>query len=180
MLDQEEFKNFSPWLVSVLQTGSRVLPWIDNPHDHDYEFYVADTNDYKQLSELYKNKPWGECWFTKPIDENLPLRTSSYVQHFSKPIYGDYFFDQDIFNCKDEYKKVLIKTNENVKGGVKSIVWKGWYHILTGIYLLENGEYKLTEEQKANVNLCHDGNMTIELYNYIQEKLKAFKQELSY
>ena len=46
---------------------------------------------------------------------------------------------------------------------------KYWYHILTGIYLIQNGKYELTEEQAQNVNLCHDKKMTLEIYNSIQE-----------
>ena len=57
-----------------------------------------------------------------------------------------------------------------------SITSKQWYHILTGIYLIQNGSYDLTYEQKHNIQMCHDKRMTSELFEWIQEQLQQFKK----
>ena len=45
--------------------------------------------------------------------------------------------------------------------------------------MLENGKYELTEEQIANVRLCHDSKMTEEIYEFIQNKLAEYKEQLN-
>jgi hypothetical protein len=123
--------------------------------------------------ELLDKKPIGECWF---VDEFKlqGMRIYSYEYHFLKPIYGEIFPTYDVLEHISEYKKMLVNDGFN-KEFNQNI--KLWYHILTGIYLIQNGKYELTEEQIKNVRLCHGKKMTPELYNYIQEQLSIYKEE---
>lgn len=44
--------------------------------------------------------------------------------------------------------------------------------------MLDNGTYDLTEEQIKNINLFHAKQGTEEVYNFIQQRLQEYKQEL--
>lgn len=173
MLSIEKLKEFEPWLISVAKTGSVSLPWIKNPHDIDYVFYV-NGKDNKKLVELFKLKPKNECWIVGELNIQ-GSRPYSYEYYYLQPIFGTIFPDYNIFNYKTEYKASLIK-----KGYNKALYsgQKFWYHILTGIYLLENDSYTLTDEQIANIRLCHDRAITEELYNFIQQKLTQYNAEI--
>ena len=174
MLIKEELDRYTPWLISVAQIGSSVLPWINNPYDIDYAVYVIDNHATVKTHEFLKNKPKGECWFVKQLDNSYLTQSYAYQYHFIKPIYGEVFPEVDIFADLPKYKEVLIK------GGSCEFTPKSkfWYHILTGISLIQNGNYELTEEQARNVRACHDKQMTLEIYNYIQQQLLEYKQEL--
>ncbi len=174
MLSKEELDKFTPWLISVAQLGSSVLPWIDNARDIDYAFYVTNNHLGKRTSALTKDRPRGECWFVDELGNQQSARLYAYEYHFLKPIYGDKFPVVDIFKDLPKYKEILINCG-NCEFDPKS---KHWYHVLTGIYLIQNGEYKLTEEQARDVRACHDKQMTLEIYNYIQEQLLEYKKEL--
>ena len=41
-----------------------------------------------------------------------------------------------------------------------------------------SGEYKITEEQAKNIQLCHDKQMSEELYFYIQQRLTEYSKEV--
>lgn len=56
MLTTKQLDEFKPWLISVAKTGSRTLPWIEQPRDTDYMFYVKDLKDGKLMSKLFSNK----------------------------------------------------------------------------------------------------------------------------
>ena len=153
--------------------GSKVLPWIKEPHDTDYDFFVTDKHDAPKLIELFKLKPGGECWFVTELATCKYARLYAYEYHFLQPVFGTKFPDYDIFEHETEYKKVLIE--HGLRPASKH---KFWYHVLTGIYMLDNGTYDLTDEQIEKINICHDKQMTEEIYNYIQERLTSYKVEL--
>ena len=173
MLLIEELNNYKPWLISVGLTGSSVLPWIEKPNDTDYIFYVTNNRTEEKLFSLMKEKPYNECWFVQELDK-ATMAFYAYEYHFIKPIFGEKFPDYDVLQHIVDYKKILIQHINN-EFNPKA---KYWYHILTGIYLIQNGKYELTEEQAQNVNLCHDKKMTLEIYNSIQEQLLIYKKEL--
>ena len=166
MVSNEILEQFKPWLISVAKIGSSVLPWIDNPRDTDYIFVVQDSHLIKKNIELRKYQPSNECWLIVPLKRSLTM-IGVYQYHWLEPIFGETFPQYDIFEHLDEYKQNLVMRG---LGAIFNPNFKHWYHLLTGIYLVENGKYELTEEQAANVRLCHDRQMTQEIYNYIQEK----------
>ena len=176
MLPNNELKQFQPWLISVAKTGSGALPWIKEPYDSDYVFYVTDRRDTSQLVKLYKLKSIDECWIVGELSTNKCARLYAYEYHFLQPLFGTEFPDYDIFEHVNEYKQILINSGLEQPFVTKH---KFWYHVLTGIYMLDNGTYELTEEQIKNINLLHDKQGTEEIYNYIQVRLQAYKDELS-
>ena len=173
MLTKEELDTYKPWLISVALTGSSTLPWITNPHDTDYVCFVTDNHLSGWCYEFLKNKPKEECWFIKELNQP-PMLLYAYEYHFLKPVYGEEFLTCDVLEDIPKYKDVLIKCG-SCDFDPRS---KQWYHILTGIYLIQNGKYELTEEQAQAVQACHDKQMTIEIYNYIQEQLSKYRKEL--
>lgn len=163
---------FKPRIIAIVKSGSSVLPWIENPHDSDYIIYVEDKSE-TWISEFYKLKPKHECWFITDIS-NKKARLFQYLYHYSQLLYGELLEPRpSIFECEKEYKLILI---EQLGKPLRS--QKYWYHILTGIYMFENGGYFLTEEQVKNVRLCHDKQITPEIYDYIQGQLLKYKKEL--
>lgn len=174
MLSTQQLDQYKPWLISVAKTGSSSLPWINRPRDTDYIICVRDRSNPKAIFGLHKLKPENECWLIDSLD-NPTIRIYAYQYHFLEPVYGDIFQNFDIFQRSKEYKKRMIDYSLHHENDLKL---KQWYHILTGIYMLQNGEYNLTDEQIKNVRLCHSRQMTQEIYDYIQQQLAIFKQEL--
>ena len=175
MLTNKELEQFQPWLISVAKTGSSTLPWIKDPYDTDYVFYVTDRRDIAKLTKLFKLRPIDECWIVGELSTNICARLYAYEYKFLQPLFGTDFPDYDIFEHEAEYKQILI---EHGLGQPLVVKHKFWYHVLTGIYMLENGTYNLTEDQINNINLCHDRQATKEIYDYIQEMLAKYKAEL--
>lgn len=171
MLTQEQFDEFKPWLISVVKTGSQSLPWIEKPHDHDYIFYVNDITNGKMLVKLFKMKN-KECWGISSLEPKIA--PFAYQYQYMSIVLGGQKPSYNIFEHIDEYKTCLVRRGLGKENDSK----KNWYHILTGIYFLENGDYILTDEQKENINLCHDQQMTYEIYEYIQEKLSGYATSL--
>ena len=110
------------------------------------------------------------------VEKKQNPRIFSYERYFEQIQYGDFVESEGyfIFDHEDEYKQCLV---DNGLGKPYDTRFKFWYHILTGIYLLDNGKYELTDEQIANVRLCHDKQMTQEIYDYIQKRLLEYKNE---
>lgn len=173
MLTNEEIKLFDGWLVSIALTGSKSLSWIENHHDTDYVFYVNDMKNHKALVELFKLKPKNECWRVSCFD--IKARIYAYQYHFLQVLYGNEVPQYDIFEHSNDYKRKMVEYGLNKP---LTPYDKFWYHILTGIYMLQNGKYELTDEQIANVRLCHDKQMTQEIYDYIQGMLLEYKVQL--
>lgn len=161
--------------VSLYQVGSRVLPWITNAHDTDYCFYMDGPCEAKLAAKIFQYRESKECFFIRPIRTIPNSRIYSYIEWYKKPLFGKEVPMYNLFEHIDEYKQCLIDYNSG-KGYEPDR--KSWYHVLTGIYMLENGDYHLTDEQTANVQLCHDRQMTHEIYDFIQEKLNEYRIEL--
>ena len=174
MIDKTIINDFGRWIVSINKLGSSVLPWINNPRDNDYEIQVSSTNNRALISKLYSYKKcednMRESWF---VSEKRYCNLFCYQYHYAQKEYGEDVDDYNIFEHKTDYKKCLVAFGLNESNRDIKI----WYHVLTGIYMLENGDYILTEEQAENVRLCHDRQMTEEIYNFIQVKLLEYQSE---
>lgn len=166
---------YSLYIKRIYKTGSSVLPWITNSHDKDYIIWVEAFPDIRGF-ELFAEKPKDECWFLETEDSKLNPKIYSYQKMFEEVLYDDMSPETkyDIF-VNDEYKQYITKY---ALGKPYTPQYKWWYHILTGIYLLDNGEYKITEEQAKNIQLCHDKQMSEELYFYIQQRLTEYSKEV--
>ena len=175
-MDIQKLKDLGDLVIAVYKTGSSVVPWIENEHDTDYVIFVKDTRD-KRIRNIYKEKQENECFICTTVEKKQNPRIFSYERYFEQIQYGDFVENEGyfIFDHKDEYKQCLV---DNGLGKPYDTRFKFWYHILTGIYLLDNGEYELTDEQIANVRLCYDKQMSQEIYDYIQKRLLEYKNEL--
>lgn len=171
MINEETINLFNQYIKGIYKCGSSVLDWIENPHDVDYVFYVENLGQDSRLSALYAHRPDGECWFCR---EKEGPAIYAYLFKFATKLYGEDIPMWDIFEHENEYKELLVY--HGLGNPIKHR--KFWYHILTGIYMLENGDYTLTEEQVANVRLCHSRLMTEEIYQYIQTKLSEYRYAL--
>lgn len=175
MLSEKELQQYSPWLVSVACSGSSVLPWISNPRDHDYIFYVTDNTLGEKILDLLEHKPKNECWLFDIVNRPTTPRIFEYQTQFRVLVYGTYQPSMNILEIPEKYKYTLVKTALGVPYTPNQ---KMWYHILTGIYMLENNSYELTSEQENNIRICHDREMSLELYDWIQHQLQQFASEL--
>lgn len=175
-MEIEKFENLN-WVIAIYKVGSSTLPWINSPNDTDYVFLVNENVSKKQLAELYQLQPENETWVCNKR-ANLFNGIPSYNCTFAELVYGNNNYAlYDIFDNVKDYKYRLFSGGYNVDFE-KYKRFKFWYHILTGIYLLQNGKYELTDEQIANVRLCHDKQMTQEIYDYIQGMLLEYKVQL--
>ena len=190
-------------ITAVSVDGSACLPFIDDTNDVDIHAFINKAQFERRTDALREAKKavrnefpnvaiichWDDR-FTGGInrlDEMTDFRSQTcslpsyvYQSHFAKIIYGekkDIFGDIDILgkdkndylsnlkyeiNC-DGFKKQMKKTGRT----------KRLYHVLCGIYFIENGSYELTEEQKKNVNIAHDKTDGWEgLYEWAKEELE--------
>lgn len=162
-----------PWIKTVAKTGSSTLPWIKHPNDVDYLFICGKVPSGREHNNFFRQKPDTECWLSRMMSSKFD-HIWAYELPFMQVCYGTELPKWDIFEQQTEYKKILIDYGlDNPHSNIKM-----WYHVLTGIYMLDNGDYFLTEEQAENVNLCHDRQMTKEIYDYIQKRLKEYRREL--
>lgn len=194
-------------ITAVSVDGSACLPFIDDTNDVDIHAFISKAQFERRTDALREAKKavrnefpnvaiichWDDR-FTGGInrlDEMTDFRSQTcslpsyvYQSHFAKIIYGekkDIFGDIDILgkdkndylsnlkyeiNC-DGFKKQMKKTGRT----------KRLYHVLCGIYFIENNSYELTEEQKKNVNIAHDKTDGWEgLYEWAKEELEKLVQ----
>jgi len=150
---------------AIYKTGSSLL--LENYHDID-EVWFFETREEKL--EAVKTLPHEKdrdvhCDYIRPLKVFL----ACYLYHYMQLIEGeDLHLDEfSIFDHKDEYIALLKRY----------VSWlprdrKKWYHILTAVYLLKKGEYKLTKTQLNNIQNTHDNGISDKLYNYIIDYLK--------
>lgn len=167
------FEKYGNFIKSVYIGGSCCHPYIENPNDIDYIIIVEDIKD-KMVAELFSEREPYECYIIRQVGSESKMLPRDYMKHFSKLIYGTEYFDEevDIFSKKEEYKKCLVECAYNKEYNTNT---KMWYHVLTGIYFLQNGKYELTEYQAEQVRKCHDKQMDYGIYRFIQHELSIYK-----
>lgn len=178
-LSEEQLQSLSPWLLSVAETGSRTIPWIKNAKDRDLVFYVTnpgacpEVKEFRKLRDKYR--PAAECWILEEMSDLIYL--FGYQYKYLKPIWGTEFPTWNIFDPEIEQniKRYLIHwVAINNHLGLKL-----WYHVLTLIYLFQNREYSLTEEQQIKVQECHDRKMQMETYYFIVNTVNSWAEEFN-
>lgn len=167
-----DYAKYGSWIKAVYLGGSSANPYIPNPHDKDYIFIVENEKDNK-TAQLFKERLDGECFIVRQDGKEYVPCIWAYCLHFSKLLWGvECGEEYDIFEHIDEYKKCLVRN-----GYMREYTpnRKMWYHILTGIYFIENGKYELTDYQIEQVRACHDKKMDYGIYRYIQDVLSRWK-----
>lgn len=125
--------------------------------------------------------------FTDRKTQRISLRTYAYEfnSHFYINLYGDaenYLGRFDILGKDKEDYLANLKydtTSESFLHQVERFGrTKRLYHILCGIYMIENNSYELTEEQIKNVNIAHDKtDGWEELYEWAKNELEKLTNE---
>jgi hypothetical protein len=174
-LTYEQLEALRPWLISVWQTGSTTLPWIESYGDRDIVFYVEHNCPSEEVSQFRQFtrslRPPNECWILEIVPDRKYL--FAYQYHFLQHIYGEDKPEWDIFE-----PEMMRRTQSFLKHWVTRGVpldSKLWYHVLTMVYMYKNGNYTLTAEQAANVRLCHDRKTTVDLYNFICDEVNHWQ-----
>ena len=172
-MEFNELMEMFPSIQAVYKTGSSTLPWIDNPRDTDYIIMVDNSFTVLLRHKLLKYKPKNESWIIKQ-NKYISKECFAYEYAFLEHICGqDICVPYNIFENKEEYKQTLVKRGYNISLA-HTVGGKFWYHVLTGIYMIDNNSIELSEEQIANIRHCHDISLTKNLYNYIQERLSSY------
>lgn len=167
-----DYSKYGSWIKAVYLGGSSANPYIPNPHDKDYIFIVENEKD-DRITDLFSKRGAGECFMVREDGKRYIPCPWSYSHHFSKLIWGiECGENYDIFKCANDYKKCLVDAGYKKDYTPER---KIWYHILIGIYFLENGDYTLTDYQAEQVRLCHDKKMDYGIYRFIQSKLELWK-----
>ena len=99
---------------------------------------------------------------TTTVFDQQRFYDGSYQFHYKEisVLFGDpIHFAKEILLNKKDYIDVLNYSIERAyyfeeKTGE---IPKNTYHIVTGVYMLQNDSYDLTPEQIENINICHDG-----------------------
>lgn len=129
--------------------------------------YINGTRRTEDITDWQTQKP--------------ALPSFAYQFHFSMGLHGDKekaFGDYDILGKdKEDYLANLryeINSESFLRQMKKTGRTKRLYHVLCGLYFIENGSYELTEEQKRNVNIAHDKtDGWEELYEWAKNELGA-------
>lgn len=156
---------------SIYKTGSRSLPFLKNVHDLDIIVYVDSLGETSKLD--LEIRRFGQNADIKyklvPNWKKKDMEIFDYQYHFIQYIEGREidFSTYDIFTRKEEYIECLWRCFNRIKDTSKRM-----YHILVGVYMLENNSYDLTEEQADNVQLAHDNQCPEDCVKHIEEFFK--------
>ena len=176
------------YCIGIVLIGSYVLPWIRNKHDIDVLVIFKDNMKYDLLTCYSENialirelQAQGITPLIRDFDRLLNQeRCYVYENNFCIKLFESEPFNTsfDIFNKR--YVNILKANFEYVSNEYqdKNQIPKFLYHILTGIYMIQNNSYELTEEQIENINIVHDmedTEMIGELFNYCKEWLNNYE-----
>lgn len=170
------YNDLAPYIIAIYPCGSNTVPFITNNHDVDYVIYVTPDMPKKLHPQIFKYKQPNEDFFVRQFNGVIPCGWWSWSEKYNKPLIGeDILSNFDFFEHKYEWLDIARNTLKRFPAfdGQNSSIFKRCYHILAGLYVLENGHYNFSDEQIANIKLVHDGQMTQELHQFIVDKLNA-------
>lgn len=158
----------------VYKTGSAVNPYIGNPHDNDYIVFLSDSEFDSFNQTKYAD---GHLMKRQLSTYGDVVKVHSYLWGYMQLVEGEAVQLPNFFDKKDEWL-AEAKTYLYYEGERKSPYdqnnkqRKSFYHLLMGLYILENKSYQLTPIQSINVQLAHDGNLPQREIEWLYEKLK--------
>lgn len=159
----------------VYKSGSGINPYINNPHDVDYVVFLADDEFYNFNQTKYND---GHLIKAKLSTYGDKVSVWSYLWGYMQLVEGEAVQLPNFFDKKDEWivvaKKYLYhrgKRKSHLDQNKKQR--KSFYHLLMGLYVLENNSYKLTPEQANNVQLAHDGNLPEDVIEWLYTTVEA-------
>ena len=152
--------------------------------DEKKQYLLDFQKELRQLDDrimiishfLAVDKHWYDesVFVPKELEARAKLPAYAYLFRYDKFVCGNDNIDKkniDILNepTRGRYIESLKRCSLRVKNYYESRkkYSKSIYHLLTGIYILQNNSYDLTKEQIANINLVHDKECTQELYDFV-------------
>ena len=157
----------------VYKTGSGVNPYINNPHDNDYIVFLGD-NEFDSFNQTKYND--GHLMKRQLSTYGDVVKVHSYLWGYMQLVEGQAVQLPNFFDKKDEWLSVA-KTYLYYEGKRKSHLdqngkqRKSFYHLLMGLYILQNNSFELSTEQANNVQLAHDGNLPQEIIEWLYSKI---------
>lgn len=172
--------------ICVYVGGSFCINYLTSYHDIDVFIVCANTSIMTEVFNIiYNDKEI--LTITHDLKEkfnlNILVTTSfrcvniwdcgNYIYNYNdnQIIFGEKInFNKNILKHKKEYLYTLKESLEKIyffENRDKKII-KELYHLLTGVYILQNNSYNFTPEQIENINICHE---TIE-----QDKMRILLQ----
>lgn len=157
----------------VCLSGSSRCEYLDFHRDVDVFFVCPDKESYhnccnvihhdqkisKLVEELKEKNKVIVIPNTQERENQWRCEDYIYLYNDTNPLLGDasLYHHKDIFCNKEQYFKALVLTNEILQRQLKSEgqIGKNMYHLLTGVYMLQNDSPNLTEEQIENIKMCH-------------------------
>lgn len=148
---------------AVYQYGSVILDYIVHKNDDDKCYFYETTELYDEKMKYLRlhRKELRE----QKIDVHLkdlstfnPFQIWAYQHRYARLLSGEHldFENINILEHKQEYldyvKEFVNKRIDNPK--LKNL--KIWYHIYTGLSIIENDSYELTDQQIKDINRLHD------------------------
>ena len=115
--------------------------------------HIQKLKVYSYLYKYYDNLDWFLFGSMEEFNKNIP----------------------DILENRENYLTILKDTLDWVLKYQEKhlLIPKGLYHVLTGIYIIKNNSYNLSEVEIQNINICHS-------YNQNEEKQKLLDYCKSY
>lgn len=172
------------YIKAIVLVGSACLPCIDNPRDFDIYAYVSNEwggkmveaiqelrhalkDAFPEESVAVKARMEDEwifgCESLEDAGPHNPCFLSPYAYQFHTQIvlYGDTADISDWIDILGEHKRPYLRNlryimEHHFTATPKRAHSKYLYHVLTGLYMIENNGYFLTEEQGRNVKIAHD------------------------
>lgn len=185
--------------IALYKAGSCAVPFLTKERDIEYALICSSDEDrFTCLDILFPpqieievpiiNENGEEEIIKSVVQEEplVPLKTRfikernprceiwSYQYHYA---YIGEHYGQDIpeydYNILDHKKDYIDKLIEFYYQAHRKND-KQWYHILIGLYILENNSYELTQTQQHEVQLAHDNKISDATYNWALSKLKNY------
>lgn len=160
--------------IGIYVGGSFGISYLNSYHDIDifivcpnleerkivFKMIRKDNQELKNKVDYLKEK-YNAMVLTTTLFDQQHFFGSSYQFHYKNDcvVFGQEInFAQDILGNKNDYIQMLKYLLEKVHyfKEKKNIILKDIYHILTGIYILQNNSYDFTSEQIENINICHE------------------------
>lgn len=181
----EIYENIKDNCVSIEQSGSSSLPFIEHSNDLDIMF-VYDTEENANKSKQIFKKLYDRLTLRKEynldihfisLEKDMLQHSYAYQIHFLKPLLNfKNALNVDILSNKEIYLNTLKRTADILSKVSNKYEIKNWYHIYIGFCFIENNKYELTDEQIINVNLLKtwtESENKNKLIDKINDKIKG-------
>lgn len=144
-------------IIDIELGGSQTNPYIQNPHDVDVILVLK--NDSKLEFDVHEESVYfGFNVLTRKQNVNVLDFVWAYEFKWRKSLLFENPISAncDILENKKEYiQAIKRRVGEMLK--IKTFYrLKHWYHIYTGLCIIKNNSYDLTEDQIRTINLLHD------------------------